>query len=178
MQRSFNRSLQPPGPNVKHSQCRWIANQGWIAQTVNQLASDAGIHRRDQSQPQTGKSRCQHGHGNGPAPQAALPGVFGHDFAVTHLIGAANLEHSALFDWQRQRLHQVGDQIFNRDRLGFHRHPARADHHRQTLHQGPNHFERQAAGADDDRRAKLDRRNFRSAQNVSHFLTTAQMGRQ
>jgi hypothetical protein len=53
--------------------------------------------------------------------------------------------------------------------------PAGRDHYRKLFNEGPNHFERGAAGTDDDGGAEFDGRNAPLEQDGAHFLAAAKV---
>jgi hypothetical protein len=74
---------------------------------------------------------------------------------------------------------ECGDQkrqnVFNGDWLCRSLHPARADHEWQSLHECSDQFERQAAGTDDDRRAKLNHLSSGLREDLPDLLSAAEM---
>ena len=88
--------------------------------------------------------------------EAPLPRVFAHQPLVRDTIRAADLVDRRCAGRQVEGPGQIGEHVADRDRLGERTHPARDDHHGQPLDQRAHHLERQAARADDDRRAQLD----------------------
>ena len=141
-------------------------------------AADPRLRRRHQPEPQAGQLRRQHGHRNQQAAQAAQPRVQPHHVAVRHHLGTADVEDLILVAGQIDGGSEVAHHVVDGDRLRRRVHPARTDHHRQPLHQRPNHLERQAAGADDDRGAELDDRHAGRAQVPPGFGTAAQVRRE
>ncbi len=77
-----------------------------------------------------------------------------------------------------QRRTEISQHVADGDGLRRHPHPARRHHHRQPLHQGADHFKRQAARADDDGRPELDHRHAVRPQSLSHLVPAAQVRRQ
>jgi hypothetical protein len=98
-----------------------------------------------------------------------------HDLPVRNLIGTADLVDLRGAVGQIERFEQVGQQILHRDGLRQHAHPARADHHRQTFHEGPDHLVGQAAGADHDRSPELDHLRVVLPQHIARFLAAPQV---
>ena len=100
---------RPPGCRPRQSPGRWrraaagarrgkadrrrrVADDGGVAEAPDQLASDAGVERRDEAEPQARQVRGQQRDGDHQAPQAALPRVLPHDVAVGDHVGSADLE--------------------------------------------------------------------------------------
>ena len=145
---------------------------------VDQLAPDARVERGDQAEPQAAEPGRQHRHGQHHATQTALARVLAHQVRVGHPIRSADLVDGASGRFRVQRLQQVGEQIVDPDRLRRHRDPARRDEDREVLHERADHLEREAAGADHDRRAQLDHRNARVAQQATDLEPAAQVRRE
>ena len=155
-----------------------VPHDGRVLQPFDERPADPRLRRRHQPQPQAGQPRRQHGHRNQQAAQAAQPRVQPHHLAVRHHLGTADVEGLILVAGQIDGGSEVAHHVVDGDRLRRRVHPARADHHRQPLHQRPDHLERQAAGADDDRGAELDHRDAGRAQVPPGLGTAAQMRRQ
>jgi hypothetical protein len=83
---------------------------------------------------------------------------------------------SIQLDVRRRR--QVGEQVVDRDGLGFDPDPARRDHDRQPLDERAHHLEGQAARADHDRRTELQHRNSGRAQQRADLVPAAQVRRE
>ena len=69
----------------------------------------------------------QHGNGDHPAGQAALPGVLAHDVAVVHPIRAADLKDAVLPFRQIQSAEEVIEHVFDSDGLRRGSHPLPGD---------------------------------------------------
>ena len=98
------------------------------------------------------------------------------------LFGRATSETEAVYEASenlRERAlkhrEEIRKQVLDRDRLRLHAHPLRRDHRRQTFHDGPDHFKGNAAGADDDRGAKLNDLRSRFTKQTPDFLPARQV---
>ncbi len=78
------------------------------------------------------------------------PGHRRHQVPVRHHLGPADLVGPADRLRPAQHAGEVDDHVVERDRLAARLHPARRDHHRQTLDQLSQHLPADAAVADDD----------------------------
>lgn len=85
-----------PGADRKGFERRRIAHHGRMADTVDQLAADAGVERRHQPQPQAGEPLGERRHRDHPPAQPALARVLAHHLAVGQAVGAADLEDPAV----------------------------------------------------------------------------------
>ena len=119
--------------------------------------------------------RRQQRHRQHQPSQAPLPSVFLHQVAVACAVRAADLEDLPLVVGQIERREQIGQQIIDADRLRFRADPPGADHHGQPLDERPDHFERNAAGSDHDRRAELDDRHAARSERLAGFETALEM---
>ena len=143
-------------------------DDGRVLQPFDQRAADAGLRRRDQRQPQAGEMRRQHGHRQQQPAKSAQPGVPPHHVAVRDHLRAADFEQCAAGarHVERRAARYASTSSIAMGCVSV-VDPARTDHHRQPLDERLNHLERQAAGANDDRRAKLDHRARRWREGVS-----------
>ncbi len=112
------------------------------------------------------------------AAQAAQPRVGAHHVAVRDDVWTADLEGGAARLFQIEGGMQVGEHVRDRDWLRQRRHPSRADHHRQAFDERLDHLERQAAGADHHRGAKLDDRDAAGAKRVTGLGAALEMCRE
>ncbi len=149
-----------------------------MADALDQAAPDAREDRRHEAQPETRQVGREHRHRNQPAAQPALPGVLAHQVAVRDDVGATDFEYFMVGRLAVERRLEIAEHVINRNWLGRKSHPGRRDHHRQPLDQRADHLERQAAAADDDRRAKLRDRNARFAQARARVESRAEVWRQ
>ena len=112
------------------------------------------------------------------AAKSAKAGVLPHQVAVRHLIRAADLNDPAPVERQIEGSRQIREHVLDADRLSQGSDPSGGDHHREPFDQRPDHFERQAARAEDDRGPKLERGNTRLAEDSTDRLAAPEMGRQ
>jgi hypothetical protein len=108
-----------------------------------------------------------------------LSRVFVHQFAIGNAIRSANLNgEAAVASLYGQRRPKIGEYVADGDGLRRHLHPAWRHHHRQPLHQCPDHFKGQASRPDDDGRPELDHRHAVRPQSLSHLVPAPQVRRQ
>ena len=81
---------------------------------LDELASDAGVERGDEAQPQAGEVRRQHGHRDHPDAELPLGRVHAHDVRIGDLVGAANLVDAVLGGGQLERRDQVRQHVVDR----------------------------------------------------------------
>ena len=158
----------PPSPVV--------ADDGGVADAVDELAPDPGEDGGDQAEPEAGEARRQEGDGNHEAPEPALTGVLPHQIAVGDGLRASDLEDLVVRAVQVEGGGEVLQQVLDRDGLGGDFHPLRGHHEGQPLHEGPDHLEGEAARADDDGGPELQDLHPRLPENVGDFETAPQMG--
>jgi hypothetical protein len=91
---------------------------------------------------------------------------------VGDLLGTADLEHVASVDVRVRGRREIGDDVGERDRLRRVVDPIRQRDHREPLDQGPDQLEREAPGADHDRRAELECLHTRLAQDAPDLDAT------
>ena len=138
-----------------------------VPEPFHQRAADPGLRRRDQRQPHSRKARRQNGHRQEQSAQATQPCIAAHDVAVRHHLGTADLEGLPAGDRDIERRVQIRDDVADRDGLRLRLDPSWTDHDRQPLDQRPHDLERQAAGANHDRRPEFDHRHATRAEGVS-----------
>jgi hypothetical protein len=149
-----------------------------VGKAVDQLATDTGVDRRHEPEPETREPGREERHRDDPAADAELQRVLAHQLLVGDLVGAADLEHRAAVELDVKSRDEVIEHVLDRDRLRRGAHPARRDHHRQALDQLAKHFEGEAARADHDRGPELDRLHARVGENVADFLATREVARE
>ena len=120
-------------------------------------------------------NRCGVSRGTAGDHQPPLSRVLAHQVAVARAVPTANLEHLVRVAGQVERGDEVGEQVIDADWLRLGAHPARADHHGEPLDQGPDHLEREAARADDDRGAEFDDRHAALAQRLAGLEAALQV---
>ncbi len=162
-------------PDREALECARVVRDGLVRKAVDQFPADARVDGRDEAEPETRKPRRQCRHPDKQTLQAALSRVLVHQFAVRGDVGAADLEDLTTARVEVAGCEEVGDHVLDRDRLCPGLHPARRDHDRQPLGQSPDHLEGEASGADDDRRAELDRLDAGFAQETADFLPAFEM---
>ena len=146
-----------------------------MANAFDQFAANASEDRRDQTQPQARDSRREDWHGNQPAFQAPLPGIFLHQVSVTDLVRSPDLICTVAKMWQVERGDQVAQDISDGNRLSRYANPAGGDHHRQSFHQRADQLERKTAGSQNDRGSEFNHRDAAGSKNVAHLVPTAQV---
>ena len=162
-ERPRDRLADAPRPDRRTLERGRVVDHRLVADAVDQLAADPGVDRRDQAEPEAREPRREHRDREIQPPQAALPRVLAHDVAVGDAVGAADLEHApSPRRSTSSAASEVGDHVLDRRSAGRACRTQRGvDHHRQPLDERADHLEREAAGADDDRGAELDRRDAR-----------------
>ena len=166
------------GTHRKGPQGRAAVDDGFIAQAPDELLADPGVERGHEAQPQARETRRQEWHRNHEAAHPDLPGIFVHEPAVADPVGTADFEDSAFLSLELQAADEIGDHVVDRDRLGRCPHPARGDHHRQLVHERPDHFERQRPGADHDGGPELHHLGPFGRQDAADLLAAPQVRRE
>ena len=146
-----------------------------MRQALHQLAADPRVDRGNEREPEAREAGRQHRDRYEQPPQAALPRVLLHQFAVGNDVGSSYLEHSARARLEVERRDEVGDEVLDGDRLRSRPHPARRDHGGQPLGERTDELEREAAGADHDRGPELDRLHTGRREQTAHLLAAREM---
>ena len=115
-------------------------------------------------------------YGHQESTQPPKPCIFPHHVTVGHHVRPADFEDSAMAIGQIQCCHQIREHIVDGDGLRKCCDPPRTHHDRQAFDERLNDLERQAAGPDDDRCAKLDDRNATRLERVTRLGAAPQMG--
>ena len=147
-----------------------------ILQAFDQRTAHPGLRRRDQGQPQAGQARRQNGHRQQQPMKSAQAREPPHHVAVGDRSRARRSRKPLACPGGSSAA--AGTPARRRWRwAGSASRPSAGRSSPAPLDERPNHLERQAAGADDDRRAKLDHRHAARAQGSRRSRRGSQMRR-
>jgi len=102
-------------------------------------------------------------------------GVALHHLLVGEHVGPADVERPVHVRGEVGRVHEVVQDVANRDGLDAGLHPDRCGHHRQPLGEVAQHLERRAAAPDDHGRLEHRRRDTAGDQDLPDLLPAAQV---
>ncbi len=152
---------------------RLVGHDHFGDETLDEGVADAAIDGGDQVQPVRRQPGSQVRHVEDPAPVKSAGGRVGRDhLAIRGDVGAADLVDARLHG---ERADEIADHVAQRDRLDRGADPAGADHEREALGEVAEHLERDAPGAEHDRRAQLDDRDPSTRQRGADFLTAREV---
>ena len=145
------------GLDVRKGAPRGVAaDDGRMADAVDELAADPGVDGCHQTEPEAGEARGQQRYGEHQAAEPALAGVLPHEVAVRDAVGASDLEDLVGVGLQVEGGGEVLQQVRDRYGLGRDLHPLRRHHEGEALHEGADHLEGETPRADDDGSPELE----------------------
>ena len=116
-ERALDRLAEASRADRKHLARRSVANEGVVAQALDELPADARVHRRHDAQPEPGDARRRERDADHGAPEADLTRVLPHEVGVGDAVWAADLEEPALLELEVEGGKQIREDVLDRDRL-------------------------------------------------------------
>ena len=135
---------------------RVVLHDHFVMQPVDQRSRDRRRNRGDEMHPIRREPRREERNDDHPAVQTAHFRILQHQVAVGQNVGAADLVGRRIVAGPLQGGDEIRDHVAVPDRLDARDDPLRRDHHGQAFGQIANHLEGDAAGTNDDGRAKFD----------------------